>query len=484
AHGREGRLWAGMMAAGGAHARDAEMLRDMAARAGYLAPYEFLERLFVAHDGRRRLIARLGPEAEDCIDELMAQALAYEARETPSLTGFVTWIEAGDVTLKREMEKGADEVRVMTIHGAKGLEAPIVILPDTVSTGRRGAGTPVLLPLPDQDVTLWAGRAEADDEPAATARAAVAAKAEAEDKRLLYVGLTRAEDWLIFCGAGKRRDADKSWYGVLEQAMAGMGPTQTVKQPGAEDPILRFDSGASPPDAPGHAPSAAVPERPIEPDWLTPVAGEARALRLSPSALGGSGPTPASPEGPEPEEARLRGLAVHLLLERLPEVEARARAAAARALLEQSMPGLAPALADEAIAEAAEILDAPAFAELFAEDSLGEATISLPLPATGGRPMLGRIDRLLVTPRRVLIVDFKTDWHVPDRVADVPAPYLAQMGAYLYACKGVFTDRQVEAGLLWTRARTLMLLPDTVLQNRFASALQQQTGIDLTRGDT
>ena len=116
AHGREGSLWRATMAAEARHGQTVAMLRDMARRVDYLRPYEFLERVLIQHDGRRRLLARLGHEAEDPIDELLAQALAYEAREAPSLAGFVAWIEAGDIKVKREMERGAGEIRVMTVH--------------------------------------------------------------------------------------------------------------------------------------------------------------------------------------------------------------------------------------------------------------------------------------------------------------------------------------------------------------------------------
>ncbi|MEM6904327.1 MAG: UvrD-helicase domain-containing protein, partial [Pseudomonadota bacterium] len=80
AHGREGTLWQALMA-GDTPSPDREMLRDLASRAGFLGPYDFLERVLIRHDGRRRLVARLGLEAEDPLDELLAEALSYEARE-------------------------------------------------------------------------------------------------------------------------------------------------------------------------------------------------------------------------------------------------------------------------------------------------------------------------------------------------------------------------------------------------------------------
>ena len=100
-------------------------------QADFLRPYELIERVLTRHDGRRRLLARLGPEAEDGIDALLSQAMAYEERAVDSLTGFLVWMETDDLEIKRQMDSAGDRIRVMTVHGAKGLEAPVVILPQT-----------------------------------------------------------------------------------------------------------------------------------------------------------------------------------------------------------------------------------------------------------------------------------------------------------------------------------------------------------------
>jgi len=91
----------------------------------------FGPRFLTRHDGRRKLLARLGAEAEDGIDALLSQALAYETTGVPSLTGFLAWMATDDLEVKRQMDSQGDRIRVMTVHGAKGLEAPIVFLPDT-----------------------------------------------------------------------------------------------------------------------------------------------------------------------------------------------------------------------------------------------------------------------------------------------------------------------------------------------------------------
>ncbi|MEL7001086.1 MAG: double-strand break repair helicase AddA, partial [Pseudomonadota bacterium] len=148
------------------HADVADMVFDLAGQADFLRPYEFLERILIRHGGRQRLLARLGIEAEDAINELLSQALHFETRAIPSLAGFIRWIEAGDIDVKREMDTGAGTVRVMTVHGAKGLEAPIVILPDTTSAISSGNSRPTLLkahPASGDDLLLWAGPKSQDD---------------------------------------------------------------------------------------------------------------------------------------------------------------------------------------------------------------------------------------------------------------------------------------------------------------------------------
>ena len=110
------------------------MISDLMAQSDFLRPYDLIERVLTRHQGRRNLLARLGGEAEDGINALLSQALAYERSSVPSLTGFLIWMETDDLEIKRQMDSAGNRIRVMTVHGSKGLEAPIVILPDT---GRR-----------------------------------------------------------------------------------------------------------------------------------------------------------------------------------------------------------------------------------------------------------------------------------------------------------------------------------------------------------
>ncbi len=448
AHPRPGTLWSALRdrpAADFATVRG--LIADLMAQADYLRPYEMLQRLLIRHDGRRLLTARLGAEAEDGIDALLDQALAYESVEAPSLTGFLAWIDRDEMKVKRRMDAGADQVRVMTVHGAKGLEAPIVILPDTAT--RQEPRVPEVLPLGD-GAAAW--RMSRGTGPAALEEADAARRAlvRAENLRLLYVALTRARNWLIVCGAGAApKPEGDAWHGIAQAALESLAPRI---EPGPDGDALILDhnwaevgpSAAPPPAAPAAAP----------PTWAVHPAPARRPGPgpLSPSDLGGGHALPAEAMMPE-IEALARGEAVHRLLEHLRDAAPGDwPTLAAQLLPDFPDPG-------EILAEAAAVLTAPALAEVFGPGSLAEVDIAAPLDALGGRIVLGRIDRLVVRADRVLAVDFKSNRVVPSRPEEVPEGILRQMGAYHAAMTLIWPARRIEAAILWTRAVRLMPLP-------------------------
>ncbi len=436
AHGRPGTLLAAL--ASSEHREAAALVADMAARADFLRPYEFLERALLHHGGRGKLVARLGPEAEDLVDELLEQALAYEAEAVPSLAGFLAWVETGERVVKREMEAAGDAVRVMTVHGAKGLEAPVVVLADTVaqaSSVRRVAVDA------ETGLALWLPRSEQEGERAAKLKEQMEARAAEERQRLLYVALTRAEDVLILCGAGDARKVEKDWYGQLSAAMDRLGAREVPRPDG---PIRRL--GEEP--EPSMAASEARPATPAPPDAPGRSPPEARPRRLAPSGLGALlDGAKAAPKGRDRREAIAHGLAVHRLLE---------TGAPAEADLARDAPELDPEAREAALREARAVLAAPWAAEIFGPDSMAEAPLALALPEIAERPMLGRIDRLVVTPARVLVVDIKTDRRMPARADDADLADLAQLAAYRAALAQIWTDRPVEGALLYSAGPRLL----------------------------
>ncbi|MFN3824970.1 MAG: double-strand break repair helicase AddA [Pseudorhodobacter sp.] len=450
AQGRTGFLWEALRERDDV-AETHAILTDLRDNSDYLRPYDLIERLLTRHDGRRRLLARLGAEAEDGIDELLAQALAYERAEVPSLTGFLCWLDTDDVEVKRQMDGAGGKIRVMTVHGAKGLEAPIVILPDTAPRQYRERGELAVLP----GGPVW--KTPVDQSPACLAdhRRTRKAAETAESLRLLYVAMTRAQSWLIVAAAGKMKaaaaeDAPPVWYDLIREGLVRIGATDSA------DGGLTLVEGEWTARAPSSA-AQAMPA-PVEvPGWTRHPAPEAPrpAGPVTPSGLGGAKALPGD-FGPDEDNPALidalmdRGSRLHLLLERLPGQQETDWPALARTLLPAAPD------ADALLAEAAAVIRAPHLAYLFGPGTLAEVELVAELD---GRPMAGKVDRLVIGADHVLAVDYKSNHLIPDRPQDVPEGLLRQMGAYHAALRQIWPDRRVEVALLWTRRAELMVLP-------------------------
>lgn len=460
AHARNGTLWSALLQRENEPPFDsaAAFLRDVLARADFSPPYEFYAR-FLGRDGlRTRLLARLGAEADDAIHEFLALALEYEALSTPSLQGFLHWIEKGDAEIKRDMDRGRNEVRVMTVHGAKGLEADIVILPDTTTLpdgpGRRGellyTDAGVIYPLAKKRASEAVKRAKAEAE----------ARVHREHRRLLYVALTRAKDRLIVCGfENQRAQRDGTWYRHAERAATAKG---TPYMEGEEQRIAVGSANFEPveprkfPDAVGT----------VLPNWVRqPATNEREAPRIiRPSeAIGLEEPAAPTPSIQNTERFR-RGVLVHALLAHLPELAAEKREAAGlRYLAARGVSG------DEAAAllrETLAVIVHEDFAPAFGPTARAEAAIVAELPELGEHARVtGRLDRLAVSDTEVLVIDFKTNRPPPERAEDVSSLYLAQMALYRAALQKTFPQRRIACALVWTQGPTLMRLPDALLDS-------------------
>ncbi|MXU64746.1 double-strand break repair helicase AddA [Oceanomicrobium pacificus] len=465
AHGRGKRtLWRAVQDAKDRYPAAHALLRDLRDRVDFERPYDLIDRLLQHHDGRRRILARMGQVAADGLDELLNQALAYEQVEPPSLTGFLAWITSDDIEVKRLSDGAQREVRVMTVHGAKGLESKIVFLPDTAQ--RRASSKPAVGRLA-ADMPVWTMADAQSPQPLRDMEVERRDRERRESLRLLYVALTRAENWLIVCGGGMQSaSAEPGWYQLVEAAMTALGAVEADPVPGIDGPVRLLETHAAG-DAPAaqDTPPLGGDEHPvILPRWIDapapPVAG--RPAPRAPSDLGGAHVIAAGGALPDPElraAALDHGTWVHLLLETLPhDPQARTtHATAARRLLARA--GVPEDRQQQVMDEALAVLADPALGAVFGPDSLPEVAVTAPLDTLGGTPILGRIDRLLVASDRVMAVDFKTNRDVPDSAAEVPDALLRQMGAYAEALGLIYPDRRVETAILWTRTATLMPLP-------------------------
>ncbi len=481
--GRQGSLWHELGRRAGErpdwHAAH-DFLSALFARVDYVTPHALLVEALGRLGGRARLLARLGGEAAEPIAELLNKALTYARSHPPSLQGFVHWLRQSGAEVKREAGGGGDTVRVMTVHGAKGLQAPLVILPDTTALPPDEERLAWLKPdSGGPEVPVWAPLRTLRPRPVAEALAVQRAAQTEEFHRLLYVALTRAEDRLVVCGWEPARGAPSaSWYALVRAGFERLGATPVGESLPWAGVILRHARAQTRPlpvatALPEHAPAPLPRWAGAAPLWrpLPPPEEAVPLLPLAPSRPEGAelGRVPAvrSPLAASTGRATAlrRGQAVHALLQHLPALPQGARREAAYAWLRQ--PGNAFADA-EALAEAVlAVLDHPLLQPLFG----GESRAEVPLGGRIGAWVVGGVcDRLAVLPERVLVADYKTNRAPPARAEEVPALYLRQMAAYQALLRQAFPGREVVCALVWTEGPCVMLLPDSLLA-RHAAAL-------------
>lgn len=462
----------------------ADKLRELLRLADYQTPQALITWLLTGPwQGRARLVERLGSEANDPLDELINTAFAFEAEHWPSLAGFLTWFDSGTGDLKRDSDSAVGQVRVMTVHGSKGLQAPIVILAD--ATGEPGKPGDLTLdddilgtvadpdqvrkvPLPPLAKEERMGRISAAEEVAKSA-------AMEEHWRLLYVALTRAEEALFIGGSLNMREAkkgvphDDSWYARLAPLFEGEA---------LNDPIWRWRKEWGHRAEPLATDNTALRDErgaPALPRWMTtPIGPEPRPPRpLAPSNAGedraAEPPLPADVA----RDAARRGSLIHKLLERLPDVAVADRAEAARRWLERQAGDLADDMRLEMLNAAFAVLDHPGFAALFSPHALAE----VPLAATvGGVVVAGTVDRLLIEDACITVVDFKTTRRPPVSAAAIPTATMRQMAAYVAALEAIYPDHEVRAGVLYTHTPVLFdLAPDLILSHKSGLGTEQQS---------
>jgi ATP-dependent helicase/nuclease subunit A len=432
-------------------------LSEMHGLADLKPPFEFFAHALHARGMKKRLLARLGVEAQDAIEEFLSLALTYEAANTPSLEGFLHWIERGGAEVKRDMEKERDEVRVMTVHGAKGLEADIVVLPDTAGLPDSPAVRGHLLYT--EEGVMFPVNDDSAPEPVRQAKAKAMEAVLREHRRLLYVALTRAEDRLYICGFETQRGVrNGSWYQHMQRATEAIGAK--IERKGESIWCLGEDSAIA--DAPR------TPEldlRATLPVWIhrAPPTEVVRPRLIRPfDAAGMDEPPTLSPIGGEGAKRFARGILVHALLARLPEIPSTERRDRARRFLIAR--GMTTDEAAALVESTMHVLEHSDFAAAFTPDSKAEVAIVADLPEIGdGVRVNGRIDRIATSGDTVLIVDFKTNRPPPVLEQDVSALYATQMALYRAAAARIFPNRRIACALVWTEGPHLMQLSDAFL---------------------
>ncbi|MBQ8101561.1 MAG: double-strand break repair helicase AddA [Afipia sp.] len=464
-------------------------LEDCERRFARETPFTFYAWLLGGDRGRARILARMGPEADDALDEFLELALTYERKAPASLQGFMAWLRAADTEVKRDMEIARDEIRVMTVHGAKGLEAPVVFLVDT-TTSPADTQRMNLIRLPQGNaapnapaVVLWAGKKANDLPVVAAARTAMKKDTEDEYRRLLYVAMTRAADRLIVGGVlpgGRNAVRPLSWYDLIQKGLThpdlslkcetietGFGPVKRYSRP--EDAQFPADTAAPIQGAlalehfPGWLKADAPRETPadilLRPSDSAENDTEGRATVTDESRLAR-------------ERALRRGTLIHRLLQSLPDIAAERREGAARDFLQRNAQQWFTDDERTALArQVTALIATPAFAPLFAEGSRAEVSIAGRVARRGRPParVSGQIDRLVVTPDEVLIVDYKTNHAPPQAAAEAPQAYVRQLALYRDVLQRLYPGRPVRCALLWTETAAIMEIPASALDAELQS---------------
>ncbi|MDE0056977.1 MAG: double-strand break repair helicase AddA [Defluviicoccus sp.] len=468
AHGRDGvPLYAALAGRAGEprFERARAVLGEVLAMADFVPPFEFFSRILGPMGGRLRIVARLGPDAEDPIDEFLGLALDYEREHGPSLQGFVAWFRGARAEVKRDLEQAErDEVRVLTVHGAKGLQAPVVVLADRMQAPTER--DPVLWSDTQPPILVWKRRREARDPVAESLAAAERERGEEEYRRLLYVAMTRAEDRLYVAGYSQR-DAvpDDCWYAMVERALRPIAEARQIELEAPEEGVVVAGPGlvleapqTAPPDRRAEAPPEAA-ETGFLPGWAMRAAPAepADGPLLAPSRLDEDG---APARSPGEEGAMRRGRIVHDILRRIPALPPSDPGPAIEAYLARPALALAPAERRAIGEEVAAVVADPVAAAAFAPGSRAEVPV---VGRVGGRAYSGTIDRLAVDDEAVRLVEFKTDRDPPAAPEGIPGSYLRQIAAYRALLAEIYPDRRIDCTLVWTAGPTAMTVPDALL---------------------
>lgn len=443
---------------------------DLAAAHG---PFGFYAAILGPHGGRRALVSRLGGEAGDAIDVFLSAASQVEqGSDAPSLGGFLARYLArpgrgeGGHTVKRDLESGRDEVRVMTVHGAKGLEAPLVVVIDGCEP--LGRNDPPLLHLPEAGAALppiWSSKGQ-DCAVTSTARAHLQARAREEHNRLLYVAMTRAADRLVIAPyRGRDVPSPASWCEMIRIGLElrfGAGETHEA----AHGPVTLWRQGER---AEGSLTTErARPDRVELPSWLEATAApEAEVVPpVSPSGALSAADGQRAPARRQPDSgARRRGLLIHALLEHLPRVEPDRRPQAASTFVQARAPALDPQAREAIVAAVLALIDEPDLAPLFAREARAEVTLTGKV-TVGGRPrtVFGRVDRLSVTDDAVRFADFKTG-RPPIDGSGPPDAESAQVALYAALLRQIYPGRRILPMLVWTSGPTIRRLDEAAVES-------------------
>jgi ATP-dependent helicase/nuclease subunit A len=294
----------------------------------------------------------------------------------------------------------------------------------------------------------------------AEARRRVQQEAEHEYRRLLYVGMTRAAERLIVCGAqGKQRLPEGCWWTLVTNALIPLS-TEEADEDGSK--LWRFTPK---PQARIDAPSPST----------QPITNAERPLWLDHTVAAPS--IPPRPISPPRSLPLARGILMHRLLQSLPDLAPEIRRHAAREYFSRRAREFTREECESMGEQVCGLLEKAEFSELFGKSSRAEVPIVGRLRMDGRMiPVSGQVDRLAVFGDAVLIGDYKTDRPAPRVLDDVPGTYIRQLALYRAVLRRLYPDKRVRAALLWTDVPDLMEIPASVLDAAINSPAKSGAG--------
>lgn len=440
--------------------------------------FDFYANLLGKMEGRKKILSRLGMEAEDVLDSFLDETLVFTNDRAGGLETFITELTKAEPVIKREVELERDEVRVLTVHSSKGLEARVVFLVDHCSAAWSEKHRPEILEIEnDQNRNgyLWLTSKEQHVEATRISTTLIAEAAEAEYRRLLYVGMTRAADRLVVCGfRGTREPNHPYWHQMIENSL--VDTATEIRNDAGELSALHWISKSQP----AISTKSSELELPLTselsstPGWLHE---PARADAPLPRPLTPSGAFALIDRDSLTNEtlkfdanagtntiAIQRGNATHKLLEVLPDILPENRLSLATDYLDKTCPNLSLAQRTEILNSIFGILSDDRFKDLFEGETRAEVSLAGRLDVKSGSMLVtGQIDRLVIKDDRVTILDYKTNRNVPKSIAETPDEYITQLALYRDLVARIYKTKETISALLWTQTPDLMVIPDETL---------------------
>ncbi|MBQ8785469.1 MAG: double-strand break repair helicase AddA [Alphaproteobacteria bacterium] len=439
---RKGSLWKSLQS-NEKFSEVAQSIENLLNKVDYMRPFDLYNYVLSEMGGRKKYYARMGLEAEDGLNEFMNLSLNFETDNVPTLQNFIHWIASDDVEIKREQEQGENNiVRMMTVHGSKGLQAPIVILPDTTGVPfcKEEAGF-----IWNNDIFVYPSSKNDYDNFCKKLKEKQKQKMMEEYRRLMYVAVTRAEDRMIFCGFSKKQQiADDSWYSLFKETFS------QIATPDENDILSITSEQCFEKDS---KPKNKREEVQTEmPDFMN-----RHAEKESPLSK------PLRPSKPDSEPANIspliinkdrtlykRGEIIHKLLQFLPTISKDKQIQTITDFLQQKAPDFIETDVEKICKEITFLLNNKEFGKVFGANSKAEVPI---MGEVDGKIISGQIDRLIIDDNQVIIVDYKTNKNVPDKI---PAVYVSQLNAYKKLMKKIYPQKEIKTYILWTNTANMM----------------------------